>query len=414
MRHVCARVLSTTLLFATLSGMALAGGDEPASGERDAGSGAILVDVRARAEFVAQAGKQDAELTSIRSLLGWESPQWGGFTFLGEIENTVFIQDGGFYNGLNGQSQHAKIGNAEFTELQRLQLTYEINESVSVTAGRQYLGFDDGRFVGSPGSSQDKNSHDALRFSFAGPGFHADYVYHDQVNRGPGDRNEWEGESHLFHARYDFGEHMNVSGFAYFIDLQGSAATRSNVTYGGWVRGGYDFADARFRYAAMIAQQSEYGDNPAHFDLSYIVTDASLYYGSFKLAAGWDRLEGDGSNRILNPLGANHSVLGYADVFTGGGRQGTVDGLEDANLAVYYFVEPEHGFFEQVEFGLRRHEFSAQRTGSDLGSEWDAWVSFDLPSDMTLRFDYSDFEGSSDPVSPGDKTKLWIALTYRR
>ncbi|WP_300554331.1 hypothetical protein [Maricaulis sp.] len=51
--------------------------------------------------------------------------------------------------------------------------------------------------------------------------------------------------------------------------------------------------------------------------------------------AGWRVLKGDDSKRILNPLGANHSVLGYADVFTGGGLQGSVDGLEDANLAVY-------------------------------------------------------------------------------
>ncbi|WP_300529421.1 hypothetical protein [Maricaulis sp.] len=376
--------------------------------------GDVLVDIRARAEFVEQEGKEDAEMTSVRSLLGWRSPQSGGFTFLAEIENAFIISDDGYNNGLNGQTQYGKISNTEFTELQRLQLTYAFNDQFNVTAGRQYLNFDDKRFVGSPGASQDKVSHDAVAFNYSDGAFQADYVYHFRSNRGPGDRNEWEGDSHLFRAQYGVNEWVNLTGFAYFIDLDGSAASRSNFTYGGWLRGGHDFGDAELSYAAMVAQQSDYGDNTADFDLTYIVTDVSLEYGAFTFAAGWDVLEGDGTNRIVNPLGANHGVLGYADVFTGGGRQGTVDGLEDINFGVEYAIEPQGSFFGEIEFGVRRHEFSAESDGDDLGSEWDSWVTFALPHNLSLTFDYQDFEGTDDPVSPGDRQRLWTVLTYKR
>lgn len=414
MKQVCARAFSTALLFATLSGMVLADGGEPASGEWEASRGDVLVDIRARAEFVEQEGKQDAEMTSVRSLLGWQSPQMGGFTFLGEIENAFIITDGGYNNGINGQTQFGKISNTNFTELQRLQLTYALSEQLSVTAGRQYLNFDDKRFVGSPGASQDKVSHDAVSFNFTNEGLRADYVYHFRSNRGPGDRNEWEGDSHLFRAQYGVNEWVNLTGFAYFIDLDGSAANRSNFTYGGWLRGGHDFGDAELSYAAMIAQQSDYGDNTAEFDLTYIITDVSLEYGPVTFSAGWDVLEGDGSHRILNPLGANHSVLGYADVFTGGGRQGTVEGLEDMNIGVEYTVETGSDFFSEIEFGLRRHEFSAERTGNDLGTDWDSWVTIGLPHNLSLTFEYQDFEGTDDPVSPADRTRFWTVLTYKR
>lgn len=104
---------------------------------------------------------------------------------------------------------------------------------------------------------------------------------------------------------------------------------------GGGIRlGGHDFGEAELSYAAMIDQQSDCGDNTAEFDLTYIIADLSLAYGPVTFTAGWRVLKGDDSKRILNPLGANHPVLGYADVFTGGGLQGSVDGLEDANLAV--------------------------------------------------------------------------------
>ncbi len=59
-------------------------------------------------------------------------------------------------------------------------------------------------------------------------------------------------------------------------------------------------------------------------------------------------------------------------------------------------------------------DFSAQRTGDDLGSEWDAWLNFDLPGDVGLSFQFAEYEGGSSPLSPADRRKQWVVLSYSR
>lgn len=398
----------TAVLLASAASVSVAAADDAA--------GTILLDVRARYEAVEQTGKLDAEATTVRTRLGWQSPQWRGFTALIEGENIVGIGADNYNSGLNGNTAYAAIKDDDHSELNRLQLSYVASENFRVTIGRQLLSFNGNRFVGSPSWRQDRNSHDAARFDYNRGAWQASYVYHDRVLRGPGDDVDWDSDSHLLNVGYVANDAARFEGFAYFIDLTDASAPqdRSNMTVGGRVTGTVPMGEARFSYAAMLARQTDYGSSTADFDLGFASLDARVSGSGATLLVGYDLLEGDGSNTIATPLGAAHSILGWADAFNGGGAQSTVDGLEEIRFGGSYGADFAGPMVSAWQVGAVHHDFSAQRTGDDLGSEWNLWLNFDLPRDVGLSFQYADFDGSDSPLAPADRRKQWVVLTYSR
>lgn len=406
------KTMTATLAAALLVGAAAA----PLAVADNSLPGDILVDMRMRYENVAQDGKLGADAITLRTRLGWKSPEWNGFTFLGEVENVTAVDGDDDYNsGLNGLGQYAGIKDGGFTELNRLQVAFSPFENVSVTLGRQYLQFDDGQFVASAGHRQDKNSHDAIQIGWSHGAFDATYVYHDRINRGPGDDSDWQSDSHLFHVGYEINDTLDVSGFAYFIDITSAGGRdRSNTTLGARMAGERSYGDLGVEYAVMYAHQTDYASATIDFNLAYFASDLAFSYGGAELALGYDVIEGNGSTGFANPLGKNHDFLGWADVFSGGGRQGTVDGVEDFNVMLSWGREWEAGFVRGLSTGVRRHEFEAERTGADLGSEWDAFVELDLPQGLSLALETADYDGPGVAPAPADVSKTWIVLSYRR
>jgi len=387
----------------------------PAAAADDA-SGSLILDVRARYETVEQDGKLDAEAATVRTRLGWQSPQWNGFTFLVEGENVIALGSDNYNSGLNGQSAYATIKDDDVTELNRLQVSYAAGEHVRITAGRQLLSFDGNRFIGSPAWRQDRNSHDAVRFDFGQGDWQASYIYHDQVRRGPGDDFDWDSDSHLFNVSVDVSDTAKVSAFAYFIDLPDPSAPAnvSNRTLGGRLTGALPLGEARLSYSALLAQQSAHGSSTADFELGFASFDARISRSGATLRVGYDVLEGDGSYSIATPLGSGHSFHGWADAFSGGGRQTTPDGLEDLRFGASYEGRFDGFFLSGWEVGAVHRDFSTQRTGEDLGREWDAWLNLDLSGNVGLSFQFADFESGTSPLSPADRSKQWIVLTYSR
>lgn len=384
--------------------------------QADDAPGTLILDVRARHETVEQTGKLDATATTIRTRLGWQSATWRGFTFLVEGENVVALGSDDYNSGLNGRSAFATIKDDDITELNRLQLSWAASEQVSVTVGRQLLSFNGNRFIGSPAWRQDRNSHDAVRIDLRETAWSASYVYHDRVLRGPGDDFDWQSDSHLLNLGYRVNDAASLEGFAYLIDLTDPSAPqdRSNMTVGGRLTGALPLGEARLDYSAMLARQTDYGSSTADFSLDFASFEARVSGSGASLMIGYDVLEGDGVSTIATPLGSGHGFHGWADAFSGGGAQSTADGLEDLRFGGTYGAETGHGFVTAWEVGAVHRHFTAQRTGDGLGREWDAWVNFDLPRNVGLSVQFADFQGSGSPLSPADRTKQWVVLTYSR
>ncbi|GGE50447.1 hypothetical protein GCM10011367_26650 [Marinicauda pacifica] len=398
-------LLSATALCAAASAPSVSAQELP---------GTLLLDVRARYEHVEQAGKDDAEAATVRTRLGWQSPERNGFSVLAEIENVADLTDGLRNTSQTSRPGVATINDEAMTELQRLELRFAPNDQWSGSLGRQHLGFDGSRFIGTPGWRQDKNSHDALALQFENGPVTLDYVYHWQLNRGPGDLS-WDTDAHLFHAGWAATENVTVSGFAYLIDLTDSSApqNRSNSTVGAEISGTRSYGETALAYSAMIAQQSDYGSAQTDFDLTFYSGEASVSRFGGSLAAGYVNIEGDGSTSIANPLAANHSFQGWADTFSGGSAMAGPDGLEDLYFEAAYGGDLNSAVFTGWSVFLARHEFSAERTGVDLGEEWDFELALGLGEHAELAFQIADYDGPGGAVAPADRTKQWVVLSYK-
>lgn len=385
------------------------------SGIAVADTGQIHIDARLRYEAVEQTGKLDAEAFTLRTRLGWTSPQVSGLSLLAEIENVIDL--GGDRNsGLNGETAFATIKDDDNTELQRLRLDWVANENLRFRVGRQNLSFDNSRFIGSPGWRQDKTSHDAAVARFSYGDFTASYVYHWQINRGPGEDFDWETDSHLFHLSVSPRDNLSVTGFAYIIDLTDPAAPadRSNATFGVRVVGQVPLGDWTLGYNAMAATQNEYGSASVDYTLGYFGGELSLARDGWRVRAGAEALEGDGTRAVSNPLSSNHGTAGWADAIHGGGAMAPADGVNLVYLGGRYGRDVDAGFIRSYAFGFTAWDFEFERTGADLGEELDLFAQFGLTDHVELHIQYADYDGVEANGAPADRTKSWVFLTYRR
>ena len=379
-------------------------------------SAEVFGDFRARYETVEQTGKLEAESLTLRSRVGVRfKPSDTRFSFLAEVENnTTLAGDEDRNTSFDPLPQFATINDPDFTELNRAQLNFKPNDDWSFTVGRQYLGFDGNRIIGSPGHRQDKNSHDAAMATFERGAFEASYVYHWQLNRGPGDDSNWDTDVHLLHASYDVNDALKLSGFVYLIDIDETGRENlSNTTYGARLAGSTDLGEFGVSYDLLVAAQTDSGSATASFDNTLIDSGLAFSRNGVRVALGYDVVTGDGTFAFANPLAANHGTAGWADVFHGGGRAAPADGLEDFHVEVSYGASVDASAIENWRAGLIWHDFESENTDNTLGEELDVFVRLNFTNDMTLSFEMADYDGPDASYAPADKTKYWVILGYK-
>ncbi|MBR9825151.1 MAG: alginate export family protein [Alphaproteobacteria bacterium] len=400
-KGACLLALASTPILATTP-QAFAGGD-------------IHVDARLRYETVEQPGKLDADAFTLRTRLGWTSPERNGLRLLAEVENIIDL--GGDRNtGLNGQTAFATIKDDDNTELQRLQIDWAASENWSFRIGRQHLSFDNSRFIGSPGWGQDKTSHDAALARFSFGDFTASYAYHWRINRGLGQDFDWETDTHLFHLAVRPSENVTVTGFAYLIDLDDPSAPqdRSNATFGARLDGSADMGGYTLGYNAMVATQSDYGSSSVDYNLGYLGGEVNLARDGWRVRAGAEWLEGDGTRAVSNPLSANHGTAGWADAIHGGGAMAPGDGVSLVYIGGSYGQDVENAFIRSFALGFTAWEFEFDRTGLELGDELDLFARFGITDAVDFHIQYADYDGVEANNAPTDRTKTWVFFTYRR
>jgi len=386
----------------------------PSVGFADGGD--VFFNLRARHESLAEAGKLGADVMTLRTQLGWRSPQWNGLRLLAEIEDGRVLDGNDDYNsGLNGRTAYAGIGDSSYSELNRLQLSYAMTDRFRLTLGRQYIDFDDGRFVGSAGWRLDQNAHEAIRLDFENRAWRASYVYHTRLTRGPGEDFDWDSDSHLFHLNHRRGDALDLAGFVYLIDIrQPGREHLSNATWGTRLSGQREHAGWRFDYALMFAHQSDHGGATRSFDLDYSSVRFGVSRGEASLELFYDDVDGDGVSGFANPFGKNHRLLGWSDVFTRGGTHGSVDGVVDLSARLAYGLAMETSLVERVSADIHYHDFETARTGLDLGEEWDASVTLSLSGRVRLSWEVAHYRSSGLGPAPNDRDQSWISLSYSR
>jgi len=395
--------------------------------------GKLLLEVRGRYETVDQKKTavltKDAEAFTVRTRLGWETLEWHGVKGLVEFEDVrqagpehyAVNVPGATTPPLNGadKARYPLINDPEVTELNRLQLTWTPSAMFQATVGRQRILIEDQRFIGNVGWRQDEQTFDAVRADMAFGRFKATYAYIFHVNRVLGELRDWDSDSHIATLTWSPAEQLRLQGFVYALDFSNSAAN-SSITKGLKVSGKTWLGLYQLAYNATYARQNEYHGNTAPYGLDYFGFDLAGTFDIYTAKVSWESLEGNGTRGFTTPLATTHAFQGWADAFVQplGGNKGFVDGIEDLNFSVNVKPRFKSTYLYNIDLIVRYHDFDDQRTGADLGREWDAQIQAAINPKLTAALKYADFErartvpaGTAAP--PPSRTKVWFTLEYK-
>jgi hypothetical protein len=396
------------------------------------GAGKLILEVRARYENVDQTRtatlRDEANAFTVRTRFGWETAEFKGVKGLIELEDVRQLGSehyavnvpGVATAPLNGadKARYPIVNDPDVTELNRAQLTWTPSAALQVTAGRQRILLDDQRFVGNVGWRQDEQTFDAIRTDVALGRFKATYAYVTHINRVLGELRDWDSDSHLFNATWSPAEALRVQGFVYALDF-GNSAANSSITKGVKASGKTWLGLYQLAYNATYAKQSDYRHNTPNFDLDYYGADLAGTFDIYTVKVSYESLEGDGTRGFTTPLATTHAFNGWADAFVSpGGNKSFVDGLEDLNLSLNVKPRFRRTYFFNSDIVVRYHDFDDQRTGADLGHEWDVQFTAAITTKLSIQLKYADFQrvttvpvGTATP--PAARTKAWFTLEYK-
>lgn len=371
-----------------------------------AGGGKLLLEQRLRYERVDQAGFADqADALTLRTRLGYQTPQWRGLQALVEGENVARLA--GHYNStVNGRTALPVVADPSGTELNRAQVSWT-SPRATVTLGRQRIILGQARFVGNVGFRQNEQTFDAARLDLRpAKDVAITYAYIDQVRRiyGPNSaQGRWDSDSHIVQA--DLGpKTARLSLYGQWLDLRDAPAL-SSATLGLRLAGEKGLWPGMSAvYEAEFARQSDNANAPSDFSLDYAALGAGLKTAKFRAGVGYERLEGDGKRGFQTPLATLHAYQGHADAFL----TTPADGLSDINL------KAGGGFRigkRDLKWSAAAHDFSTDDFDRRLGRELDVAVQAPVAPRLTAEVKAARFEGA-DRAYP-DRTKVWVSLEFK-
>ena len=390
--------------------------------------------LRYRYQFLDDAGfDNDAHASTIRALLKYETKPFYGVSVLGEVRTVQRIGAGDLHNDtLNGNTDRPVIADPDSREIDQLLVRFDqIIPDTSVTVGRRKINLNNQRFISTLGFRQTGNSFDGIVVENESlPNTKLHYSYANNVNRAFTDDSpvgNFDGDIHLLHGETKLAERHKLVGYGYFLGIEeGSFAGASNLatnTYGVNLKGWEPLSDDWSAYYDLeYAYQTENTESSLDIDLSYYRIQPGVKFNNFRINVGYEVLEGDGTVGFSTPLALLHAFNGYADVFL----VTPPDGLEDAYINATYWVGESpfkiagYDVLGKTKLHVAYHDFSAENSSIDYGTEFDVSIKKKLTDNLTLALEYAnydaDFNGAVTPASPSfqrDREQFYTALIYK-
>lgn len=372
--------------------------------------GSIKLDLRYRYENVDDdAYKKDANASTLRTRVTVQTAAVRGFTALAEFDNVSEIGSDNYNSTANGVTDRPVVADPKGTDINQVWIKYDW-EDASGTYGRQRILHGSQRFIGGVGWRQNEQTYDGFRAVYKGDGgLTLDYAYVYNVNRifGPDDSAaqpaDLHGENHFARADWKFAENHTVTGFIYALEIDdntdysaGKSAGNSSDTYGLEYSGKLGPVAAKAAYA----KQSDAGDSPLDYDADYYMLEGGMTFAGINAKLGYEVLGGDNGVGFKTPYATLHKFQGWADKFlaTPG------DGIEDLYVGATGTLGP-------VKLGAFYHDFSAEDSSEDFGTEWDLVGTWPINKQFTTQLKYANFSSDSDRYS--DSQKLWVTLQLK-
>ncbi len=354
------------------------------------------LDLRYRYEHVEQDNAlKDADASTLRSRLAYATLPYHGISGYLEFENVTVLGAEEYNSGINGKTGYSAVIDPEGTEVNQAYLLAEVLPATQLKFGRQRFVLDNHRFIGNVGWRQNEQTFDA--FSVVNkslPATTLSYARLSNVNRIT--TTDADMSSDLFNANYSGWAAGTLSGYVYLLDYEQSAAL-SSASYGLRFSGATPLNDkAKVLYSAEYARQGDYADNPADYDLNYMLAELGASLGGVTAKLGYEVLEGDGTQSVQTPLATLHAFNGWADQFL----STPASGLEDIYLSV-------GGELLGVSLLAVYHDYSANSGGGDFGKEINLQASKKFNKHYALTAKYASYS-AGDQAGKVDTDKLWL------
>ncbi len=369
---------------------------------------------RYRFEHVDQDGfDKNALASTMRLQASVETPEVAGISVLVEGAGTAIAGSDTFNSTDNGRLDRPVVADPDHIELNRAQLTADLDPRFKLTVGRQKIELGDERFVGDDGFRQDDQTFDAVRIdsTFAYGQVNSTLVAGNRVNRIFGRDNalaEFTGGYVLSNATVALTDTIEVTGYGHWLDLD-EAPALSTRTIGGRIEGKHDVGSGvALGWTGEYAFQQETADNPRDLDLFYAKGqgDVQTVVGTF--STGVEVLSGDGRQGFSTPLATLHQFNGRADAFV----VTPAEGLRDIHLGFRTSL-PGIGPAKALRANLKLHKFDSDDGTSDFGREVDARIQAKFSRHVASSLAYARYVSGDDPTSPTDRSKLWFMLDLK-
>ena len=360
----------------------------------------------------------------MRTLLGWKTLEYRGFSALAEGINVArFSASGainyidtpaytgspayGAYGGLS-TGYYPLLEDPDITSFNRLYLDYVGLPHTLLRVGRQLLALDNQRFIGDYAFGQLPQSFiGALLENTSLPQARLTLGYFSRVRNAFAVQTDTQ--TSVLNARYEPWPVLKLAGYGYLQNQPSTGsvtglADNSNQIVGGRAWGAWKVGEAlELVYSAELAEQRSYAGGSALIDAPYRRLGVGAALGRAALRVDWELL---GSNRGLygfqTPLGSTALFTGRVNMFATTPTYGLVD------LRAHAVVEHWHGKL-RVEY----HNFRSDYADRDLGSEWDAGLEWSFTSRLSARLDYGDYRAGDPRAGLPDTRKLWMTLDFR-
>ncbi|MCX2980734.1 hypothetical protein EYC98_07560 [Halieaceae bacterium IMCC14734] len=372
--------------------------------------GKASVDFRYRFEGVDDENfDKDAKASTLRSRLTLETAAYKGFTAKLEFDNVSDIGSDEFNSTTNGNAEYPVVADPEGTDLNQAWAAYQFNTSTA-TFGRQRITHGSQRFIGGVAWRQNEQTYDGLRAVIKPiESLAIDLSYVSRINRifGPNDGaqpSKWKGDNWWLRADYSITDKHTLTGFAYRIDVDeqdgyasGRTVDNSNDTYGIDYRGSFGPVSV----AASAASQTESGKSNLSYDADYYMVELGAKLVGVNFKAAYEVLGSDNGVGFKTPLATLHKFQGWADKFLAT----PADGIEDAWIGATGKAGP-------LKLGAFYHDFAAESSSVDYGTEIDLVATWPATKVLTLQAKYAKFSAdNSGPLT--DTEKFWLTAQLK-
>lgn len=383
---------------------------------------------RWRYQDVSDTHRGDAQANTVKLRLSAHWQPSGNWQAFGQLDYVYAFNESQF-NSVAIVRATSPIPDPPGPDLNQLYMKYQSDTNWSLALGRQSIGLDNERHVGSVEFWQNEQTLDALRFEYKDNlNWTVNYLYVDKVKRIFGDRSEallpkddirfdsdplrpvnelgeHQHDSHLINMRYVINQQAKLSLYAYLLNNH-SAPTLSSDTYGARLTGDFKPQRIKYSYTLEYAIQSARHNSPWQYTSDYLFIEGNGQINSHQLSLSYEKFGSDNNFAFATSLGTNHKFQGWADIFSTYGKGG---GLQDLYLTY-------KGRDAKLRWRVMAHYFSGDSLNTQLGKELDLELAYRYNRDWEFKFIAARYvtEGGLDylPASQHNLSTWMLSAAY--